>query len=275
MSVRDSSERIETLLDQLTQSAPQPVVDRVEELLSSVMAMYGDALGKFLDSVDEEGRRALANDSAVGPLLVLHDLHPDDVDTRVQRALDTIRPYLGSHAGGVSLSSVDAEGVVHLRLEGSCDGCPSSALTVTNAIENAVLSACPDVVAVQAEGVVESPEPGLLQIQSFRPADPWQRVNLDVPPRTVRGVAVGAAQIAVANLDGTLLAYLDRCAACFEPISTGTLDSNHLTCASCGATFDIRLAGRPQDEGGAPLVALPLLPESGAWKVSIPEAVTQ
>lgn len=275
MSVRSSSERIETLLEQLTETAPPPVIERVEELLSSVMAMYGEALGRFFESIGDDGRRALADDPAVGPLLVLHDLHPDDVDTRVQRALDTVRPYLGSHAGGVSLSSVDAEGIVHLRLEGSCDGCPSSSITVTNAIEDAVLAACPDVVAVQAEGVVESHDSGLLQIQPFRPAEMWQRVELDVPPRTIGGFEVGAARIAVANLDGTLLAYLDRCPACFDPISTGTLDGDRLTCASCGAAFDARLAGRAEQDDAVPLTALPLLPESGAWKVSIPEAVTR
>ncbi len=64
-------------------------------------------------------RRELADDELVGNLLVLHDLHPDDVDTRVQAALNGVRPYLGSHAGGVSLSGVDENGVVHLQLEGS------------------------------------------------------------------------------------------------------------------------------------------------------------
>lgn len=276
MSVRASSERIETLLNQLSDSAPPPIVERVEDLLSSVMQMYGEVLGRVVESVGEDARQALAEDSTVGPLLVLHDLHPDDVDTRVQRALDTVRPYLGSHAGGVSLSSVDPQGVVHLRLEGSCDGCPSSSLTVTHAIEDAVLAACPDVVAVEAEGVVPAEDSGgLLQIQPFRPADLWQRVELDVPPRTVSGVEVGSARIAVANLDGTLLAYLDRCPACFDPISTGSLEGDWLACASCGARFDARLAGRAEQANGAPLTALPLLPESGAWKVSIPEAVTR
>jgi Fe-S cluster biogenesis protein NfuA/nitrite reductase/ring-hydroxylating ferredoxin subunit len=275
MSVRASSERIETLLNQLADSAPPPIVERVEDLLSSVMQMYGEVLGRVVESVGEDGQRALAEDSTVGPLLVLHDLHPDDVDTRVQRALDTVRPYLGSHAGGVSLSSVDPQGGVHLRLEGSCDGCPSSSLTVTQAIEDAVLAACPDVVAVEAEGVVPAEDSGLLQIQPFRPADLWQRVELDVPPRTVRGVEVGSARIAVANLDGTLLAYLDRCPACFDPISAGSLEGDQLSCASCGARFDARLAGRAEQEDGTPLTALPLLPESGAWKVSIPEAVAR
>ena len=94
----------------------------------------------------------------MGSLLVLHDLHPDDVTVRVQAALDRVRPYLGSHAGGVTFTGVDDRGVVHLRLEGSCDGCPSSAMTVQNAIEDAILAAAPDVLAVEVEGVV-SDEP--------------------------------------------------------------------------------------------------------------------
>ena len=56
---------------------------------------------------------------------------------------------------------------MHLQLEGSCDGCPSSALTVKNAIEDAILLAAPDVVAVEAEGMVDE-APALLQIQPFR-----------------------------------------------------------------------------------------------------------
>ena len=59
-------------------------------------------------------------------LLLVHGLHPYDVQTRVARALDSVRPYLGSHGGDVELLGVDAEGVVTLRMLGNCDGCPSS-----------------------------------------------------------------------------------------------------------------------------------------------------
>lgn len=164
MSTRESSERIDELLDGLTQSASPPVVERVEELLHCVMELYGEGLAHVMKLADDETRRALADDEVVGHLLVLHDLHPDDVITRVQAALDRVRPYLGSHAGGVSLTGVDDQGVAHVQLEGSCDGCPSSAVTLSNAIEGAILSSCPDVVAIEAE---ESSDPPLLQIQPF------------------------------------------------------------------------------------------------------------
>ena len=159
----------------------------------------------------------------VGNLLVLHDLHPDDVLTRVQAALDRVRPYLGSHAGGVQLLGVDAEGVAHLQLEGSCDGCASSALTVKSAIEDAILVAAPDVVAVEAEGMVEpgrraAPDPALPLARGGGRA----RLRRLAAPRARRTSAhpgpvdLGDARLAVANLDGTLVAYLDRCPACGE-----------------------------------------------------------
>jgi Fe-S cluster biogenesis protein NfuA len=55
------------------------------------------------------------------------------------------------------------DGVVRLRLEGACNGCPSSALTLTSAVEDAVLRAAPDVERIEAEGAT-APS-GLLQIE--------------------------------------------------------------------------------------------------------------
>ena len=108
----------------------------------------------------------LTEDDLLESLLLLHDLHPLDVDTRVQRALDRVRPYLGSHAGGVDLLGVDQAGMVHLRLEGTCHGCPSSTVTVKLAIERAIEEAAPEVAGVQVEGVVAERD-GLLQIRPF------------------------------------------------------------------------------------------------------------
>ena len=276
LSVREVSERIDALLEELGHSAVAGTMERVEELVHAVMSLYGAGLDRIVETLDDATVRRLADDEVVGNLLVLHDLHPDDVDTRVQRALEQVRPYLGSHAGGVSLSGVDERGVVHLRLEGSCDGCPSSALTVKSAIEDAILVAAPDVVAVEAEGMVES-GPKLLQIEPFSPRAPesggtWEHLDLDVPPRTVRALIVAGESIVVANLDGTLVAYADRCPACLTALSEGRLDGDVLTCAG-GHAYDVRRAGRALAEDATPLAPLPLLPERGAWKVSLPRKV--
>lgn len=279
LSVRESSARIDALLDELDQSAVPAVMQRVQELLASVMALYGAGLDRTIEVLLDAGAtglaRKLADDEIVGSLFVLHGLHPDDVLTRVNGALERVRPYLGSHAGGVELLGVDDEGVVRLRLQGSCDGCPSSALTVKSAIEDAILLAAPDVVAVEAEGMVDD-APGLLQIAPFRahddptssPADPWHHLDLDVPPRTAARVDVVGESLLVANLDGTLVAYVDRCPACGGPPSAGSLAGDRLTCPDCATAYDLRLAGRGPD--GHLLTPVPLLPERGAWKLALP-----
>lgn len=277
-SVRDSSARIDELLDDLEQRSIPAVLARVQELVACVMDLHGEGLQRILESVDDEELvRRLADDEVVGSLLVLHGLHPDDTLTRVQAALEQVRPYLGSHAGGVELLGVDDEGVVRLRLQGSCDGCPSSALTVKNALEDAILLAAPDVVAVEAEGMVAE-GPTLLQIQSSRPPDDppspdaWHPLELDVPPRTVARVPVAGEDLAVANLDGTLVAYLDRCPVCGGAPSAGSLQADRLGCAGCRTTYDLRHAGRGVDTDDQ-LTPVPLLPERGAWKVALPRRV--
>jgi Fe-S cluster biogenesis protein NfuA len=65
-----------------------------------------------------------------------------------------VRPYLRSHGGSVELLGVD-DGVVRLRLEGNCHHCPSSAVTMKQTIEEAILGKAPEVAAVEVEGMAE------------------------------------------------------------------------------------------------------------------------
>ena len=87
---------------------------------------------------------------------MLYGLHPLDLETRVLQALAQVRPYLRSHGGNVELIGV-RDGVVHLRLVGSCHGCPSSAITMRQTIEKAILGKAPDVIAIEVEGAAEMP----------------------------------------------------------------------------------------------------------------------
>jgi Fe-S cluster biogenesis protein NfuA len=96
----------------------------------------------------------LAKDDLVGSLLVLYGLHPLDLETRVGSALEKVRPLLRSHGGNVELLAL-TDSVVHLRMVGSCHGCPSSAQTLKTAIEEAIYEMAPDVARIEVEGVAE------------------------------------------------------------------------------------------------------------------------
>ena len=84
---------------------------------------------------------SLASDDLVASVMLLYGLHPLDLETRVLQALEQVRPYLRSHGGNVELLGVE-EGVIRLRLQGSCHGCPSSAQTLKSTIEEAIAEKC-------------------------------------------------------------------------------------------------------------------------------------
>ncbi|MFD4776143.1 NifU family protein, partial [Streptomyces sp. NPDC058427] len=130
---RATGERIDTLIA-ASGSGGAVARERSEELVRLVVDFYGAGLERLLDLVYEQGRldddvlAALAGDELVASVLLVHGLHPYTVETRVEQALESVRPYLGSHGGDVELLDVTEEGAVRLRLLGSCDGCPSSSV---------------------------------------------------------------------------------------------------------------------------------------------------
>ena len=126
------------------------------------MDLNGAGLDRMLDMIRRAGEPArglidqFARDELIGSLLLLYGLHPVDLETRVRAALEKTRPYLRSHGGNVELVSVDESGAVRLRLQGSCHGCPSSAMTLKLAIEQAIHDAAPDVTAISVDGQTDA-----------------------------------------------------------------------------------------------------------------------
>ncbi len=154
--------RLESLIEDIEQLPDANSRAHARQLIQSLLEFHGMAIGRLLDRIaeaDPSGAALIgiaARDEAVSSLLLLYGLHPQDLEARVQGALETVRPYLGSHGGGVELIAVEASGIVRLKLEGSCHGCPSSSITMKNAIEEAIHAAAPDVSAIEVEGVVEA-----------------------------------------------------------------------------------------------------------------------
>lgn len=156
--------RLEALEDA---EAREAALDAVRSLLD----LYGEALARVVEhaAAGADADRlaaAFAGDELLSHLLLLHGLHPVGLEARVLGALDEVRPYLRSHGGDVELLGVDG-GVAHVRLKGSCHGCPSSAVTLRLAVEEAVRRAAPELDGIDAEGAAApAAPPGLVQLRA-------------------------------------------------------------------------------------------------------------
>src|SRR5215218_6945620 len=150
---------METLLGEIETLADPNARARAAEMAQVLLELYGEGLARMMEAVaqgEERDRtfKVFAEDELISHLLLLHGLHPLDVETRVVQALEEVRPYLQSHGGNVELLGIEG-GVARVRLQGSCDGCPSSTVTLKLAIEEAVMKAAPDLEGIEAEGVTE------------------------------------------------------------------------------------------------------------------------
>jgi len=163
-------EKIEQLI-QTIEGLPDPTARASAlALVQALMDFHAEALDRLMELVASQGESGYSifdkftGDELVGNLLLLYGLHPLPIERRVSQALEKVKPTLDAHGGSVELLEIN-EGVVRLRLQGNCKGCPSSADTLKLAIEAAIYAAAPDVSAIEAEGAVEtSPPAGFVQI---------------------------------------------------------------------------------------------------------------
>jgi Fe-S cluster biogenesis protein NfuA/nitrite reductase/ring-hydroxylating ferredoxin subunit len=279
--------RIEALLEEI-ESFPDPDLRaKVTEIVQGLLNLYGEGLTRILALVEQNGGPAgenildaLVEDELVAHLLLLHDLHPIDIETRVARALEEVRPYLKSHGGNVELLGIE-DGIARLRLQGSCSGCPSSTMTLKLAIEEALLRAAPDLEGIEAEGVAEPPPrpinflpaSDILSLKERRAATQgpaW--VVVDGPASLASGALqvwdVSGASLLFLKVDGALYAYRNACPGCGDPIERGVFRGTELACPACGKRYDVHQAGRCLDDATLHMEPVPLLVRNGTVKVT-------
>ncbi len=76
------------------------------------------------------------------------------METKVQEAINKVRPMLQADGGDIQLVGVDeATGVVTVALQGACHGCPHAAMTLKNGVEAILKREVPGVTEVVAQGV--------------------------------------------------------------------------------------------------------------------------
>lgn len=278
---------VERRLEQVDEIADPEAHEVAAGLVQCLVDLYGTGLERIVEALaarDEDGAlaAALAGDELVSHLLLLHGLHPVGVEQRVRDALAEVRPYLESHGGDVQLLAIE-HGIVRLRLAGSCHGCPSSAMTLKLAIEDAVHRRAPEI----EEVVAESPpsDDGLLQIElapalAAPTANPpvegsWEVVGSlpDLAPGRPAIRRVAGEPILFLRLEQRTYAYGGGCPACGDALSGASLQETTLVCPGCGHHYDVIRAGRCLDAPQLQLEPVPLLVgEDGLVRVAVKAA---
>ena len=96
------------------EALPDPHAREVaDELAAAVVQLYGEGSSASSRRSTPTRRARLAEDGVVASLMLIHGLYPVPLETRVQEALDTVRPYLESHGGDVELLRIE-DGVARL-----------------------------------------------------------------------------------------------------------------------------------------------------------------
>jgi Fe-S cluster biogenesis protein NfuA/nitrite reductase/ring-hydroxylating ferredoxin subunit len=268
--------RMETLLEEIETLPDRNARSKAAEVVGVLLDLYGEGLARMMEVVAEGEERertfdAFAEDELVSHLLLLHGLHPLDLETRVIMALEEVRPYLQSHGGNVELLGVK-EGVARLRMQGSCSGCPSSTVTLRLAIEEAIQKTAPDLEGIEAEGVAEEPKPAptivagptLRKKEKKRPQEDgasWTVVG-GLPQLPSGGMLVKEVSdepVLFLKLGDDFYAYRHLCPGCGESLEGAGLQEAVLTCSGCSRRYDVRRAGRCLDDPQLHLEPIPLL----------------
>lgn len=87
---------------------------------------------------------------------------------QVEKALDTIRPYLEADGGNVSIEEITPEKVVRLKLLGSCGSCPMSIMTLKAGIEQAILREVPEITGIEAVNLTDIDDPNAVLPENLR-----------------------------------------------------------------------------------------------------------
>ena len=166
--VRESAE-IEHLLEDLHALVAEPVWQRIQELLGRVVRLYGQGLAHaLLDAraagADPDALAAVVSaDQLLASLLVLHGLHPHELERRIATALEAVRVELGAGEDDLAVAELTDDTVV-VRARPGVGGGAMSPQLVESVVRRALECAAPELAAIHVEGLARVPR-DLVQIR--------------------------------------------------------------------------------------------------------------
>ncbi len=249
-----------------------------EELQSAIEAVHKAGLVTIVRRLREDDAArpvlfSLVDDPVVHTLLSLHGILRPDPVTHANQVLEQVRPQLHSHGGDVTLVSIEG-GTAFVRLEGACNGCSMSSVTLRNLVEDSLVQGVPAIMAVEV--VPAEPTPTLIPVESLRigrdpSAEGWVRMGPasglpvdEISTASLTSSDGRSVEVIVVNLGQRLSAYRNECAHQGLPLTDAVLDLSNgtLTCPWHGFCFDAA-SGECLSAPGAQLEQLPLRVDEG------------
>jgi hypothetical protein len=171
---QEKMRQLGTLVGELDQMPGGGSKVAARELVQLLMEVHRTGLERMMEVVFQAGTGAssaaiidrLGQDPIVRNLLLLYSLHPDDLETRVLRALDVARARLRKLDGRVDLVSFH-EGAVQLRLHTSGHSRGSTIKDLRAIVEGAIYDLAPDVTSLTILAPEEESSSGFVPLQSL------------------------------------------------------------------------------------------------------------
>jgi Fe-S cluster biogenesis protein NfuA/nitrite reductase/ring-hydroxylating ferredoxin subunit len=249
-------------LDALVETLEREGDERALLLLQLVDAIHRPALERIAGGDTE--------DPIAQALLQMYDISPPDDEVLVEEALDEVRPYIHSHGGQVELLGL-SDGVVELRMSGSCAGCAASAMTLKRGIEEALRQHYPGFREVVAEEHEGQAAPRLLQIENLRkPVFVDAEAGAGLAPGQLVATELDGIELLLANFEGEVYALRDGC-----PVDGNSLVGARLTsegvivCPWHNCAYDVRSGDRVDGEAGDGLRVVPVAIRNGTVQVAV------
>ena len=244
-----------------------------EELQAAIEAVHKAGLVTMIRRMrEDEGARkvlfGLVEDPVVHTLLSLHGILRPDPMTQANQVLDGVRPQLHSHGGDVTLVRIEDD-TAFVRLEGACNGCSMSSVTLRNLVEDSLVQGVSSIMKVEV--VKDQASPTLISVDSlFSGRDPaaegWVKLGpaADIAIDDLSAATLGGVSVIVVNLGQRLSAYRNACAHEALPLTDAVLDVSNgtLTCPWHGFCYDAT-SGECLSAPGAQLEQLPLRIDDG------------
>lgn len=300
--------RLGALVGELEQHPDTEVREKALDLVQIILKLHGEALRRMLTTFESLPMKSeiyarMLGDEVIRALLTIHDLLPEELETRVARAVEGLRPFLISQGCDVKLVGVDG-GRARLRLMRNGRGAPPVAALKLE-IEKVLDVAAPELLGIDIEGVAEqveatakaaamlgamiapprsgaaaaaAPPARLVQLKRARPdtsnvSGTWVSVvrALGFEDGHFRVVSHAEINLLVCKLDGEFYAYHNACAEGGRALDGAAFEPPVLTCPCHGHRYDLR-RGRSVEGPGLRLASLPVKIEDDKVKVALPRA---